>query len=99
MVRWGGEAQEEEEEEEDKEEEAEEEERKEEEEKEGEEEEEAGRRLTRAGPCLAILYLYYYERRDILWNIAWAQGKSQGRSPRVLLRAQAIFHRICRLEL
>ena len=26
-----------------------------------------------------ILYLYYDERRDIRWNIAWARGKPQGR--------------------
>ena len=30
-----------------------------------------------------ILYLYYDERRDIRWNMAWAQGKSWWRSPRV----------------
>ena len=44
------------------------------------------------------LYLYYDERRDIRWNIAWARGKSRGRSPRDFPRAQAIFHRISRLE-
>ena len=35
-----------------------------------------------------LLYLYCHERRDIQWNIAWARGKSQGRSPRDFLRAQ-----------
>ncbi len=38
-----------------------------------------------------ILYLYCDERRDIRWNIAWARGKSGGRSPRGFPRAQAIF--------
>ena len=32
--------------------------------------------------CLTGLYLYYDESRDIRWNIAWARGKSRGRSPR-----------------
>ena len=44
------------------------------------------------------LYLYYDERRDIRWNIAWARGKSQGRSLRNFPRAQAIFHRLFQLE-
>ena len=47
---------------------------------------------------LQKLNLYCDERRDILWNIAWARGKSQGRSLRDFLRAQTIFHRISRLE-
>ena len=47
---------------------------------------------------MLIMYLYYDERWDIRWNIAWARGKSRGRSPRDFPRAQAIFHRISRLE-
>ena len=47
---------------------------------------------------LVILYLYYDERRDKRWNIAWARGKSRERSPRDFPRAQAIFHCISRLE-
>ena len=34
---------------------------------------------------------YYEERRDIRWYIAWARGKSRGRSLRDFPRAQAIF--------
>ena len=34
-----------------------------------------------------ILYLYCDERRDIWWNIAWARGKSGGRSQRGFPRA------------
>ena len=34
----------------------------------------------------------------IQWNIAWAGGKSRGRSSRYYPRAHAIFHRISRLE-
>ena len=45
-----------------------------------------------------ILYLYCDERRDIQWNIAWAQGKSRGGSLRDFPRAQAIFHCISQLE-
>ena len=45
-----------------------------------------------------ILYLYYNERRDIRWNIAWARGKSRGRSLRDFPRAQAIFYRLSWLE-
>ena len=37
---------------------------------------------------ILILYLYYDDRRDIWWNIAWAWGKSRGRSPRDFLRVQ-----------
>ena len=37
------------------------------------------------------LYLYYDERRDIRWNIAWARGNSQGRSPRDFLRLRLYF--------
>ena len=40
------------------------------------------------------LYLYWDERRDIRWNIAWARGQSR----RNFLRAQAIFHSVSRLE-
>ena len=32
-----------------------------------------------------LLYLYCDERRDKRWNIAWAQGKSWGQSPRDFL--------------
>ena len=46
----------------------------------------------------AILFLYCDERRAILWNIAWARGKSRGGSPRDFPRAQAIFNSISRLE-
>ena len=42
----------------------------------------------------SILLLYCDERRGIRWNVAWAQEKSRGRSPRDFPRAQAIFHRI-----
>ena len=42
--------------------------------------------------------MYCNKRRGIRWNIAWDQGKSRGRSPRDFPRAQAIFHRIPRLE-
>ena len=45
-----------------------------------------------------VLYLYCDKRRDIQWNIAWAGGKSQGRSRRDFPRALAIFHRISWLE-
>ena len=44
------------------------------------------------------LYLYYDERRDIRWNIAWARGKTRGRSLRDFPRAQAIFYRLSWLE-
>ena len=37
------------------------------------------------------LYLYYGQRRDIQWNIAWAEGKSGGRSLRDFPRAQPII--------
>ena len=47
---------------------------------------------------IGILYLYCDERRDILWNIAWAWGKSQSQSPLDFPRTQAIFHRMSRLE-
>jgi hypothetical protein len=47
---------------------------------------------------VGILNLYCEERRDIRWNIAWARGKSQGRSRRDFPRDQSIFHRISRLE-
>ena len=43
------------------------------------------------------LYVYCDERRDILWNIAWARGKSWGQSPRDFPRSQALFHSISRL--
>ena len=46
----------------------------------------------------SVLSLYWDERRDIRWNIAWAWGKSRGWSPRDFPRALAIFHRISRLE-
>ena len=36
--------------------------------------------------------------RDILWNIAWARGKSRGRSTRDFLRGLAIFHSISWLK-
>ena len=45
-----------------------------------------------------ILSLYCDERRDRRWNISWARGKSWGRSLRDFPRAQAIFHRVSRLE-
>ena len=44
------------------------------------------------------LNLYCDERRNILWNIAWALGKSQKQSPRDFPRAQAIFHCNSRLK-
>ena len=44
-------------------------------------------------PCL-----YYDKRRDIRWNIAWAQGKSGGWRPRDFSKAKAIFHQISQLE-
>ena len=45
-----------------------------------------------------LLNLYCDKRRDIQWNIALAQGKPGGRSPRDFLRAQAMFHRISQHE-
>ena len=48
--------------------------------------------------CFTALYLYSDERRDILWNIAWAQGKSQRRSPRYFPRAQDIYYCISDLS-
>ena len=48
--------------------------------------------------ALFILYLHYEERRDIQWNIAWAQGKFWGRSTRDFQRARANFHRRSWLE-
>ena len=44
------------------------------------------------------LYLHYDDRRDIRWNIAWTLGKSRRLSQKDFPRAQAIFHRISRLE-
>ena len=46
----------------------------------------------------SALYLFYDERRDTLWNIAWPWGKSRGRMPRDFPRAQAILHSISRLK-
>ena len=43
-------------------------------------------------------WLYCDSSRGIRWNIAWALGKSLGLRPRDFPRAQAIFHRIPRLE-
>ena len=45
-----------------------------------------------------ILNLYCDERRDVVGNIAWARGKSRGRSLRDLARAQAIFSSISQLK-
>ena len=45
------------------------------------------------------MYLFCDERWDILWNIAWAWGKSKGRARGISQpRAQAKFHSISRLE-
>ena len=54
-------------------------------------------------PCTStglvyILYVYYDERKDIQWNIAWAQEKSWRRGLTDLPMTQAIFHRISRLK-
>ena len=38
-----------------------------------------------------ILYMYCGERRDIRWNISWAQGKSRGQSQRDFPRLRLYF--------